>query len=121
MTKQHRVIALALGSVLAAATPAVAQPDMTGTFNTDSGPVKGRGAGKIQMTITQRGSSLEWKTSTGYTYICSLDERNCAGTWAGKTGSGWFSVKFSPNGDSFTGNWGYKDDRSESGFFNGKR
>jgi hypothetical protein len=124
MTKRHRVIALALGSALAVATvasPALANGDFTGTYQTQSGAVGGRGAGSIQMTISQRGTSLTWSTSTGYTYICSLQGTTCSGTWSGKTGSGWFDVKFTPNGDRFAGNWGYGNDRTESGSFSGTR
>jgi hypothetical protein len=120
MTKRYQVIAAVLGSALVFGA-ATAGADFTGTFQTQSGAINGRGAGSIQMTITQRGSSLVWNTSTGYTYVCALKGSNCAGTWSGKTGSGWFEVKFSGNGDNFSGNWGYGSDHAESGSFTGAR
>jgi hypothetical protein len=121
MTKRNRVIAMVLGSAVAVATPALADGDFTGTFQTQSGAVGGRGAGAIQMTITQRGSSLTWSTSTGYTYVCALQGSSCSGTWSGKTGSGWFDVKFTGNGDRFSGSWCYGNDHADSGSFSGAR
>lgn len=119
---KHRVIALTLGTALAmVATPALAGGDYTGTFKTNSEAIHGKGGGGIEMTITQKGSSLEWKTSSGYTYICSLHKEHCEGTWSGKTGSGWFSVDFSGNGDTFSGTWGYNSDHDESAAFTGRR
>jgi hypothetical protein len=116
------VFALALGTSLAAlAAPALAGADYTGTFQTQSEAIRGKGAGKIQMTVTQKGSSLIWNTSTGYTYVCSLKRSRCEGTWSGKTGSGWFNVDFAGNGDSFTGSWGYGSDYSQSASFSGRR
>lgn len=123
MTNTIRNTALSLTFAVAMlAAPALAQaPDCTGTYQTQSGAVNGRGAGGIQMTITQRGSSLVWSTSTGYTYVCSLRGTQCSGTWTGRTGSGWFSVNFTGNGNSFSGSWGYDDDHSVSGSFTGSR
>src|SRR5690606_30318855 len=107
-----------IGALAIAVAPATAQaPDCTGTYQTQSGAVNGRGAGNIQMTIAQRCSSLTSTTSAGYTYVCSLRGTRCSGTWQGRTGSGWFSVNFTGNGNSFSGNWGYDDDHSASGTF----
>ena len=123
MMKTIRLAVLGIiGAFAIAAAPATAQaPDCTGTYQTQSGAVNGRGAGGIQMTIAQRGSSLVWSTSTGYTYVCSLQGTRCSGTWSGRTGSGWFSVNFTGNGNSFSGSWGYDDDHSASGSFTGSR
>lgn len=118
---KHRLFALTLGTLATLATPALAGGDYTGSFQTKSEAIKGKGGGGIPMTITQKGSSLVWNTSTGYTYICSLNGAHCEGTWSGKTGSGWFSVDFSGNGDTFAGTWGYGQNRDESAAFTGKR
>jgi hypothetical protein len=115
------LFALVVG-LFALALPAVAQsPDCTGTYQTRFGAVNGRGAGSMQMSIAHRGSSLVWNTSTGYTYVCSLSGTRCSGTWTGRTGAGWFAVNFSGNGSSFSGTWGYGEDRSASAFFTGTR
>jgi hypothetical protein len=90
-----------------------------GIWDTNSSACNGRGARRIQMTINGQNNALTWQTSTGFTYVCALTGTRCAGTWSGRTGSGWFDVVFS--GNSFAGLCGYGDDHSVTGTFTGNR
>lgn len=118
-SKKSVVVAvLTVGTLVASA--AFAQAQYAGAWETDSTACNGRGAGHIRMTIAPQNNALTWSTSTGYTYVCSLNGARCAGTWSGRTGSGWFDVTFN-GGASFSGNWGYGDDHSASGSFSGHR
>jgi hypothetical protein len=108
-------------SLLAATTAAQAQGlDLSGTWETDSGSVNGRGGGHITMQATHRNGGLTF-TYGGNTMVCAVSGQRCRGTWQGGTGSGWFSITFSSNGHNFSGTWGYGRDRENVGTFSGSR
>lgn len=116
---KHLVLAL---PILLAAGPAHAQSlDLSGTWQTDSGAVNGRGAGHIAMQATHRNNGVTLSYGGGNTMVCSLSGLRCRGSWQGGTGSGWFSITFSSDGQSFSGTWGYDRDRENVGTFTGHR
>lgn len=114
--------ALALAAFTVLGSPAAAQSvDVTGHWETDATNAGGRGGGHFPVDITQHGSALRWAAVGGGQYICSMRGTRCSGTWSGSTGSGWFDVTFSGNGSSFSGQWGYDDNRAVWGSWTGTR
>lgn len=124
--------ALALGTALSLgattpptlATPVEAQQAgvmVAGHWESDAGPVNGRGSGHFSLDLSQNGSRVRWLAGNGGEYLCSLEGTHCTGTWLGSSGSGWFDVWFSPDGLSFNGSWGYGSDRSAFGAWSGRR
>ena len=118
---KHVPLALALALPLAATTAAHAQNfDLSGTWQTDSGAVNGRGGGHIVMQAAHRNGGVTFSYG-GNTMVCSLSGLRCRGSWQGGTGSGWFAIPFSSDGQSFSGTWGYGRDRANVGTFTGTR
>ena len=117
---QNLRLAAALALALVPATAAAQDLDLNGTWETDSGSVGGRGGGHITMSATHRNNGVTFSYS-GNTMVCQLNGRRCRGTWQGGTGSGWFSITFSSDGQNFSGTWGYNRDRANEGTFTGHR
>ena len=90
------------------------------TWDTESDPVLGRGAGDITMRLT-RGEGLVRLRYDGGDMRCTLRGAHCAGTWRGRTGGGWFEVTFDASSRTFQGTWGYDDDRANAAGFRGHR
>lgn len=90
------------------------------TWDTESDPVLGRGAGDIAMRLT-RAEGLVRLRYDGGDMRCTLRGARCVGTWRGRTGLGWFEVTFDASSRTFDGTWGYDDDRAHAAGFRGRR
>ncbi len=113
-------LAAALALALVPASASAQGLDLNGSWETDSGAVNGRGAGHIAMSASHRNGGVTFSYS-GNTMVCQLSGLRCRGTWQGNTGSGWFSITFSSDGQNFSGTWGYNRDRENVGTFTGHR
>ena len=96
--------------------------NVAGRWETDSGACGGGGAGHVTMQLTQSGNGVVWSYGDGSgTYVCALRRLRCEGTWTRRSGSGPFSVNFTPDGGAFSGTWGYANNPAAPGWFGGHR
>lgn len=122
MTRSIRKVMAALSLSAALLTvPAIAQgPNYSGSWNTQSAAINGRGGGAIRMSAQHRSNAVTF-TYGQNTMVCTLTGPRCTGTWQGRTGSGWFDITFASDGRTFAGSWGYDNDRNNVGTFSGQR
>ncbi|MFO0661376.1 MAG: hypothetical protein U0165_16315 [Polyangiaceae bacterium] len=90
-------------------------------WDTDSESIRERGGGKIQMKGDDRNGSFKLYYGDGSFVTCERRGDRCEGTWRGGNGKGWISITLSADQQSFSGEWGYEDNRLERARFSGKR
>lgn len=105
----------------AAIAPAPTPPTTEERWDTQSEAVEGRGYGDVTMRVEREGNRFTMHYGEGYSMSCTRKGPICEGVWKGKTGGGWFTVTFAPDERSFSGRWGYDNDRTKSAKLTGQR